>query len=56
MNNWTTTTERPTEKDILNSCKSQIAMHVEMLKDMDVFNPKIEIELHQYIKSLLKEE
>ncbi len=50
------TEEEITEQIMFKSCKNRIREHVEILLDMGIFKPKIEIELCQYVKELLKEE
>lgn len=44
------------EKDVINSCKQQLKTHIEMLLGMGMRKVNIEIELHVYIKDMLKEE
>ena len=43
------------EKDTLESCKQQLKIHIESLLEMGVRKANIEIDLHFYIKELLKE-
>lgn len=43
------------EKDTLESCKQQLKTHIESLLAMGVRKANIEIDLHFYIKELLKE-
>lgn len=42
------------EKEILESCKSQLKIHITHLQEQGVRGANIEIELVHYIKSLLK--
>jgi hypothetical protein len=43
------------EKDAMESCKQQLKTHIESLLDIGVRRANIEIDLHFYIKGLLKE-
>ena len=42
--------------DIINSCKSQIDLHIDTLKILGMSNTEIEIELTWHIKNKLKED
>ena len=43
------------EKETLESCKQQLKIHIESLLEKGVRKANIEIDLHFYIKDLLKE-
>lgn len=44
------------EQDVIDSCRQQLKKHIEMLLGLGMGKAHIEIELHVYIKDLLKEE
>lgn len=43
------------DKDVMESCKQQLKTHIESLLAMGVRKANIEIDLHFYIKELVKE-
>lgn len=44
---------QPTPDEIINSCKNQIKIHVDMLLGQGIRKANIEIELMHYLKKLL---